>query len=203
MKKRLLNSFSEPLADGILKVSTVKYLDKEIEFLRTGQFIRVIPFVIDGRVKVYSVNADKELFLYYIQPVESCIMSFSAYIENQPSKVSAVTETKTTLVLLPVSKINSILKEFPDFGYLYYKLYYERYTDLIERITSTMFDSIETRVLNYLQKKKEIEYSDTIEVTHKQIALDLGSSREVISRTLKKIEQKNKIKLYNSKIKLL
>jgi CRP/FNR family transcriptional regulator len=203
MKKRLLNSFSEPLADEILKVSTVKYLDKEIEFLRTGQFIRAIPFVIDGRVKVYSVNADKELFLYYIQPVESCIMSFSAYIENQPSKVSAVTETKTTLVLLPVSKINSILKEFPDFGYLYYKLYYERYTDLIERITSTMFDSIETRVLNYLQKKKEIEYSDTIEVTHKQIALDLGSSREVISRTLKKIEQKNKIKLYNSKIKLL
>jgi len=203
MENHLNQILSAPLLNALKENSEIIQVDKNTELLREGQYVKVVPIVLNGSVRVFIRNEDKELLLYYIQPNESCIMSFSAVIENIPSKVFAVTEEKTELMAIPVSKIDDLLKQFPEFNKLFYKLYTERYADLIKSINSTLFEKLDQRILDYLQDKSKIINSNQIKVTHKQIAMDLGSSREVISRTLKKIENDGLIKLHNSLIEIL
>ncbi len=203
MPHQLENMFSKPLMNALLESSEIIEIDKNTELLREGQYVKVIPIVLSGTVRVYIKHEDKELLLYYIQSNESCIMSFSAVLENIPSKVYAITEEKTMIIAIPTSKIDDLLNTFPELNKLYYKLYTDRYADLIKTISSSLFDKLDQRVLDYLKNKSALIDSKNINVTHKQIALDLGSSREVISRTLKKLENNKLIKLHNSLIEIL
>ena len=178
-------------------------IEKGTELLRDGQYVKVVPIVLSGNIKVFIKNDDKELLLYYIKPNESCIMSFSAFIENAPSKVFAITEEKSEIMVIPVSEIDSILKDYPEFNRLFYGLYNERYIDLIKTINSVLFDKLDSRIMTYLKDKSALLNTNQIKVTHKQIALDLGSSREVISRTIKKLEIERKVILHNSLIEVI
>jgi CRP/FNR family transcriptional regulator len=203
MSTSLNTVLSKPLIDELNSVSQLMTVDKGTELLRDGQYVKVVPIVLSGSLKVYIKNEDRELLLYYIKPNESCIMSFSACIENAPSKVYAVTEEETEILAIPVSEIDRILKKHPEFNRLFYSLYNERYIDLIKTINSVLFNKLDSRILSYLKEKSVIHNSKQIKVTHKQIALDLGSSREVISRTLKKLEIDGHVILHNSLIEIL
>jgi CRP/FNR family transcriptional regulator len=203
MDNHLNQIFSKPLLDALHKKSEIIEVDKHTELLREGQYVKIVPIVLSGTIRVYIKHEDKELLLYNIKPNESCIMSFSAVIENAPSKVYAVTEEKSVIMTIPILNINGLLKSYPELNTLFYKLYIERYADLIRTIESALFEKLDQRILEYLQTKSNLLNSTQINVTHKQIALDLGSSREVISRTLKKLENDNLIKLHNSLIEIL
>jgi CRP/FNR family transcriptional regulator len=203
MSTSLNTVLSKPLIDELNSVSQLMTVDKGTELLRDGQYVKVVPIVLSGSLKVYIKNEDRELLLYYIKPNESCIMSFSACLENAPSKVYAVTEEETEILAIPVSEIDRILKKHPEFNRLFYSLYNERYIDLIKTINSVLFNKLDSRILSYLKEKSVIHNSKQIKVTHKQIALDLGSSREVISRTLKKLEIDGHVILHNSLIEIL
>ncbi len=199
----LLNTvLSKPLIDELNSVSQIMIIDKGTELLRDGEYVKTVPIVLSGSIKIYIKNEDKELLLYYVKPNESCIMSFSAFIKNSPSKIYAVTEEKSELLAIPVSEIDNILKNYPEFNRLFYGLYNERYIDLIKTINSVLFNKLDSRILSYLKEKSVIHNSKQIKVTHKQIALDLGSSREVISRTIKKLEIDGHVTLHNSLIEL-
>ncbi len=203
MENHLNQILSTPLLNALKENSEIIEVDKNTELLREGQYVKVVPIVLSGTIRVYIKHEDKELLLYYIKPNESCIMSFSAVIENLPSKVYAVTDEESEIMAIPISKIDSLLKSFPELNTLYYKLYIERYADLINTIESAMFEKLDQRILEYLKNKSKLLNSNQIKITHKQIAMDLGSSREVISRTLKKIENDGLIKLHNSLIEIL
>ena len=107
-------SISAALQEQIVGVSQVVEIAENTEILREGQYIKVIPLVIEGLLKVFAKYEDKELLLYYIQPNESCVMSFTASLKNEPSKVFAITEENTKLLLLPVDKVSKWIEEFPD-----------------------------------------------------------------------------------------
>lgn len=203
MDNQLENIFSKPLLKALFESSDIVDVDKNTQLLREGQYVKVIPIVLSGTVRVFIKHEDKELLLYHIKTNESCIMSFSAVLENIPSKVFAITEEPCKILAISVNKIDSLLKSFPELNKLYYKLYTNRYADLINTITSTLFDKLDQRIMDYLKNKSRLTNSKNINVTHKQIALDLGSSREVISRTLKKLENNQLIKLHNSLIEIL
>lgn len=203
MDNHLNQIFSKPLLDALHQNSEIIEVDKQTELLREGQYVKVVPIVLSGTIRVYIKHEDKELLLYNIKPNESCIMSFSAVIENVPSKVYAVTEEKSVIMAIPITNLDSLLKNYPELNTLYYKLYIERYADLINTIESALFEKLDQRILEYLIAKSKLVNSKQVKVTHKQIALDLGSSREVISRTLKKLENDNLIKLHNSLIEIL
>jgi len=130
-------------------------------------------------------------------------MSFSAFIENTPAKVFAITENECEILAIPVDKVGNVLKNFPEFNKLFYGLYNERYLDLLKTINSVLFDNLDIRIQDYLNEKSKLIKSHNIKVTHKQIALDLGSSREVVSRTMKKLERDKKVKQHNGMIELL
>lgn len=195
--------FNAELISEIVKHALEKEVPKDTELLREGQFIKVIPLVLKGVLKVYTKHEDKELLLYYIQPNESCIMSFSAGINNQPSKIYAVTEEDSHLLLIPSEKLSKWTKQFPDFNSLFFLQYNLRYSDLLDTINSLLFEKLDKRVLDYLKEKVLVTQNNPLKISHRQIASELGTAREVISRIVKKLELEGKVKQSPTTIEIL
>ncbi|NOR27411.1 MAG: helix-turn-helix domain-containing protein [Lutibacter sp.] len=201
--KTELSFLGSSLLNDILASSTTMQFKKDTELLREGQFVKVIPIVLNGLIKVFSRYEDKELLLYYIKPAESCVMSFSASLKNTPSQVFAITEEDTTVLLLPVNKVDNWAKNFPNFNQLFFEQYNVRYNELLKTINHLLFDKLDVRLYTYLVEKKDITQKNPIKISHRQIANELGTAREVISRLIKKLEGENKVKQLTNKIEIL
>lgn len=202
MDIQALNHLNPELKQNILDHSSIVSIHENSELLREGQYIKVIPLVISGLIKVYTKHDDKELLLYYIQPEESCIMSFSACLKNNPSQVFAKTEEDTQTILLPVDKVKDWIKVYPELNTLFFQQYNVRYTDLLETIHHVLFDKMDKRLLDYLTNKVNITGKNPLTMSHREIANDLGSAREVISRVMKKLEHEGYIEQHAKQIKL-
>ncbi len=200
---QMLSHLNSDLVAEIMAVSTIKEVPKETEILRIGQYVKVIPFVLKGLIKVFSSYEDKELLLYYIRPNESCVMSFTAHLKNEPSRVFALTEEDTTILLLPVDKISQWTRRFPDINLLFFQQYNLRYSDLIDTINHVLFDKMDKRLYGYLQEKVSITKKNPLKISHRQIAGELGTAREVVSRVMKKLEVEGKVKQTGNYIELL
>lgn len=160
-----------------------------MEILKAGQFVKAVPFVLSGLIKVYAQFDEKDLLLYYIQAEESCIMSFTAIIENSPSQVYAVTEKPTETILIPTDLVQDWTRRYPAFNLLYFQQYHQRYDDLIQTISHLVFDNTEQRLLHYLREQADLKQTAKLNLHHREIARDLGTAREVVSRLLKKLEK--------------
>ena len=178
-------------------------LEPGMQLLREGQYVKVIPIVMTGLVKVFMQFENKELLLYYIRPSESCIMSFSAILNNDPSKIFAITEDLSQLLLIPAEKINPWLKAYPKLNSLFYQQYDIRYAELIETIHQLLFNRLDQRIYDYLLELSQVKSSKLVKVKHRQIAQDLGTSREVITRTLRKLEKENKVRQTEKGIEII
>lgn len=198
-----LSFLNTALVEEILKVATVQDIPKNTQILRQEQYVKVLPIVIKGSVKVLSTFDEKELLLYYIEPSQSCVMSFTAALKNAPSKVFAITEEDTTLLLIPTDKLPQWLKEFPEFNQLFYAQYDLRFTDLLETIQHVLVNKMDTRLYDYLKQKVQVTNQETIKISHGQIANELGTAREVISRVMKKLEIEHKVLQTSEGIKII
>ena len=210
MIEKLLQNNFPTLADlpaltkKISEISSVQQFSNGDVILREGQFIKVIPLLISGLVKVYKEDEeDGEVLLYYIKPGESCVMSMTALVKNETSKVKGVVEEDAEILLLPAKEVVSIAKKYPRWNDFIYDLFSQKYAELLNVITTLTFSKKDTRLLNYLKEQAELKHSSLINKTHQEIAFDLGSSREVISRILKKLENERKVKLSQGKIELM
>ncbi len=185
---RHLSFLGKDLLVEILNHATLKQVPADTEILRQGQYVKVIPLVLKGLVKVFTRYGEKELLLYYIQADESCIMSFAAALQNNPSEVFAATEEDSTVLLLPTTLIPGWIRQYPSLNNLFYHQYNQRYSDLLSTINHLLFDKLDKRILDYLSAKATVSRQKIVPVTHRQIANDLGTAREVISRIIKKLE---------------
>jgi CRP/FNR family transcriptional regulator, anaerobic regulatory protein len=190
------------LLQQIMGVSDIKKFPNKMELIREGQYVKVIPIVLNGLVKVYTQFEDKELLLYYVRPEQSCIMSFSSCLKNEKSKIFAVTEEESTILLIPSDKVASWVTEFPTINKLFYQQYDLRYSELIDTINHLLFYKLDRRLLDYLTKKINVTGKNPIKVSHKEIANELGTAREVVSRLVKKLEGQNKLKQHHDSIEL-
>ena len=143
-----LNFLGKDLLEEINTHAFIKTFEKDTEILREGQYIKVIPLVSNGLIKVYTRFDDKELLLYYIKPIESCIMSFSAGLAQEPSKVFAVCEEETTALLLPINKVVQWTHQYPNINTLFFKQYNIRYSELLDTINHLLYDKLDSRLLN-------------------------------------------------------
>jgi CRP/FNR family transcriptional regulator len=198
-----LSHLTPNLVSEIMISAVIKDIPKNSEILRTGQYVKVIPIVIEGLIKVFTSHEDKELLLYYIRPNESCIMSFAASLKNEPSKVFATVEEDTTALLLPVDKVTTWTKQFPDINSLFFQQYNLRYSEMLDTIHHLLFDKLDKRLYDYLKKKVRLTNQNPVRMSHRQIANELGTAREVISRTIKKLETEQLLKQYSNNIELL
>ena len=192
--RRKLNFLGEDLLDEMILHGKIMDFSQGDVVLTAGRYVKVVPIVLDGLIKVFTSNSEKELLLYYILPSESCIMSFSAVLKNEPGRVDATAETATSALLLPATMINEWITRFPRLNLLFYSQFNIRYTDLIDTINHLLFDSLDERVLDFLMRRRGVTGEQTLHLTHKQIAESLGTAREVISRILKKLENQGIIR---------
>ena len=191
--KEVLSSLKPQLQQEILESSVVQEFDSGVEILREEQYIKVLPIVISGLVKVYSRFDEKELLLYYIEPSQSCVMSFYAALKNTPSRVYASTEQKSELLLVPVNKLPQWIRDYPDFNELFYNQYNLRYSELLDTIGHLLLDKMDKRLFEHLKKKSALSNNAPIKLSHSQIASELGTVREVITRIMKKLELEGRV----------
>lgn len=201
--KNLLSFLNPHLVDKILKESSIKEIPKGTEILRERQYVSVLPIVISGLIKVYSRFNEKELLLYYIEPDQSCVMTFYAALKNTPSKVFAIVEEDSEVLLIPVRLLPNLLKEYPDFNDLFYNQFNLRYSELLDTIGHLLLDKMDKRLYDYLKKKSELTKGNSIIMSHNQIANELGTAREVITRVLKKLESDGKVVQNKGEIKII
>lgn len=193
----------QDLLQEFARNAILKEIPQGVEIMKEGQHVKMIPLVVKGLVKVYSRYEDRELLLYYIRPSESCIMSFIAGLKDQPSKIFAVTEEETTLAQLPSQHLEKLVRDFPRFNLMFYDLYNLRYADMLETIHHLVFEKLDQRILEYLKMKTAVTNVQALDVRHREIAKELGTSREVITRVLRKLEKENKISQQGGKIRVL
>lgn len=188
-----LSHLNPRFVDEIAQHATTMKVPQGAEILREGQYVKVIPVVLEGLIKVFTRYEEKELLLYYIQPKESCIMSFSASMNNEPSKIFAVAEEDSEVLLLPLQKLQEWQQQYADVHQLFFQLYNLRYAELLSTIQHLLFDKMDKRVYDYLKEKIRLTQKNPIKLTHRKIADELGTAREVISRMMKKLEHEGKI----------
>lgn len=193
----------QELSSTLIEQGDIRSVPAGTEIIREGQFIKSIPVVLKGLLKVFTSSEEKDLLLYYIQPGESCVMSFSSSIRNEPSMIRAVAEEDSMMLLLRPETIKNLLAGYPELNMLFLQQYRIRYTDLIQTIQHLVFNSLDKRIMEFLQKRRSVQGSNLIKLTHKQIAAELGTAREVVSRVLKKLETEGKLKQESTGIIIL
>lgn len=200
--EKSLRRFDKALVQELLAVCDVLEAPAGTELLREGQYVRVVPLVISGMVRVFTRQGEKELLLYYIQPEESCVMSFTAGLNQEKSKIFAVAEEPTLLLLIPSSRIPELLVVHPALNKLFYQQFDQRYTDLIDTINHLLFYPLEKRLYDHLSGYVERTGANPVKVSHRDIANNLGTAREVISRLVKKLEHQGKLKQHRDSIEV-
>ncbi len=200
--KDIFPSLSTELAAEIIDKSTIVEIPGKTEVMRIGQYVKAVPIVTSGLVKVFTRNEDKELLLYYIQPGESCIMTIDACLKNQPSKVYATTEKKSEVLLMTSDNVFRWLKDYPELNSLFFMQYNTRYNELIDMINQLLFDKMDARILEYLKSQVKLTGKNPLKISHRQIATDLGTAREVVSRVMKKLENERKVNQLGTEIKI-
>lgn len=201
--KKHLPFVSFELQEAFARDGVIAEFEGGVEILREGQSVKMIPVVLEGLIKVFTRNEDKELLLYYIEPKESCVMSFLAGIKSNPSKIFATTEKHTQALLLPSQKVEVWIHEYPSLNTLFYDLYNTRYSEMIDTLNQLIFQKMDGRLLDYLKEKVRVKSTHLLDLRHREIAQELGTSREVITRVLKKLEKEGKIRQRESGIELL
>jgi len=172
--------------------------------LNEHAYIRSIPIVKKGSLRVMRTDEEgKEILLYYIKPGETCIMSFLGGIHDDTSKIKAVAEEETEILLVPVDKVSLLIKEYPEWLDYIFKLYHKRFEELLEVVNAIAFKKMDERILQLLREKKKLTGSSDLATTHQQLAEELGTARVVVSRLLKQMETDGLVKLSRNKISLL
>ncbi len=169
-----------------------------------GKYVRMMPIVLKGTIKVYRRDeAGKELLLYYLSSSESCSMAYSCCMEAKKSEVKAIAEDEVEILGIPHVKLDEWLCTYPSWKNYIMQSFNERFIELLKSIESIAFHKLDERLIQYLKEKKRLTGSSVIKASHYLIADELATSRVVISRLLKQLENDNKILLYRNEIKLL
>ncbi len=172
--------------------------------LNIGQAIRTMPIILKGSVKVSRTDENgKELLLYYINPNESCALTFTCCMQLYESEIKAVAEEDVEMLTVPVSVMDEWLVKYPTWKSFVMKTIHNRFNELLKTIDQIAFQKLDERLVVYLKEKSKTTNSALINLSHEQIANELATSRVVISRLLKKLENDNKVLLYRNQIKLL
>ncbi len=192
----------DDLRDEIRSKAQFVEIPAQTTILREGQYVKTIPLLIDGVVKVFREDGGREQLLYYIYPMESCIVSIHCGFNNTKSHVKAITESPCKAILLPSFESSDWQRKYPSFGLFILNLYQKRFDDLLEAYDSLAFQRLDTRILSHLQMKSKVLGTSDISITHKALADELGAARETVSRVLKKMEHEGLVSLHHRHISL-
>lgn len=191
------------LKDKFSQYCIFKEVPSQSVLLKEDDTVHYLPLVLKGSLKVTRKDKQgRDILLYYIGTGESCIASYAAALFREQSKVSAYTEEASEIVLLPVNQIEEWAREFPSWNLFVVKLYYRRFEELLEAFNSLTFHKVDQRLADHLRKKAQMNATDELATTHQQLADEIGTAREVVSRLLKAWEAEGRIVMSRGMIKI-
>lgn len=205
---KVLPQFADVFEPALLKEIEQKGQLMEVKegtiIMEPGQTVRNIPILLSGSLKVTRPNEEgHELLLYYVNTNESCAMTFTCCMQQYPSEIKATAEEDSELLAIPIGIMDEWLVKYPTWKSFVMRTMRNRFNELLKTIDQIAFQKLDERLINYLKEKAKTNNSSLINVSHEQIASELATSRVVISRLLKKLENDGKLLLYRSQIKLL
>lgn len=196
--------FEKELLEEISKIGITKKFKAESPIIELGDYIKSMPLLISGAIKILREDdKGEELVLYYLEKGDTCAMTLSCCMGQTKSKIRAVAETDVSLVLLPKEKMADWLTSYKTWQSFILQSYHNRVEELLQAVDTIAFYKMDERLFKYLKDKAMVTHNDVLQVTHKQISEDLHTSRVVISRLLKKLENEEKIQLFRNSIKVL
>jgi CRP/FNR family transcriptional regulator, anaerobic regulatory protein len=204
IRARFPDIYEPEAREAILRHGMVMEIKAGERMMDIGQYIKFMPLVLEGALKVMREDSEgNELLLYYIQPGETCAMSLTCCMGDAKSNVRAEAEEDTLLVAIPVRYMDEWTSTFKSFKSFVMLTYQRRYEELLQTIDGIAFQKLDDRLLNALKDKSRTQGAALIQTTHQELANELNSSREVISRVLKQMERQGMVKLGRNKIELL
>jgi CRP/FNR family transcriptional regulator len=194
--KNQFHFLEKELQEEILKTGIYKTFQINDVMIREGQFITSFPLVLKGLIRVTRNNNDgNELLLYYLKQNEVCAMSLTCCMTNLTSNVKAVAEEEAEVIMLPVEMLDNWICKYPGWKQFVMQTFQNRFRELIDTIDSIAFLNLDERLIRYFTDRFKQTGTAKLHETHQDLALRLNTSREVVSRLLKKLEKDGKIKL--------
>ena len=184
--KKLFPDWEEGLYEAIVKEAELKQAKAGDVLLKMGQNIKSAMLVVEGTIKLYQEDEDGgEYFMYHLNPGEACAVTLVCNYHHEQSHVLAKAVTDIQYLAIPIEFMEKWLNEYKSWHYFVIKTYRSRYEELLKTIHEVAFKNMDERLEFYI-KKQVAQFGVTVKLTHQEIANDLNTSREVISRLLKK-----------------
>ena len=200
---KLYPLFEKDLVEEILIEGEQRHFEPNEVLMRKGQFIRSTLLILSGIIKVYREDDEgNEFLMYYLRPGEACALSLVCAAKHEASPILAKTDTDTEAILIPVDLMSEWMAKYKSWYQFVIETYRGRFEELLSTIDSVAFRSMDERLEFYLKRAKEVSGKNILDVSHQQIAQELNSSREVISRLLKKMEQRGMVQLHRNAIEV-
>ena len=198
-----LNFFTEPgLKDEIMQSGEVASFNKGDVIVKDGQYVKFLPIVLKGTIRVFQQKGEREILLYYVRAEETCTMSLAAAYFNNKSTSHGMVMEPTEVLIFPASLLSRWQLLYPSWNKYVMNMFRLRYDELIGSFERVAFEHIDTRVMKYLKHKSQVEKSSILNLSHQNLADELGTTRVVISRILKQFEREKKIKQLRGIIEL-
>ena len=202
--KKIFPQFESELIGLIEKNAVERVFNAGDVIMRTGQYIKSTVLVLEGRIKIYRENNEGgEFLVYYLGPGDACAISMICAIQSQTSEIMAQAEEYTEVLMIPIQLMDELMGKYKSWYQFVIQTYRSRFDELLSVVDNIAFRNMDERLEFYLKRHAGKPDKKFIELSHQQIANDLNSSREVISRLLKKMEQRSLVKLHRNMIELL
>ena len=198
------STFEPALVKEMHQFGEIKYFKEGDLIMNYGKYIRMMPIIIKGTIKVLRMDENgNEILLYYLSNNESCSMAYSCCVEAKKSEVKAIAEDDVELIAIPHIKLDEWLCKYPSWKNYIMRSFNERFLELLKSIESIAFHKLDERLVAYLKEKQRLSGSSVIKASHYLVADELATSRVVISRLLKQLENDKRVILYRNEIKLI
>lgn len=196
--------FEYPLLEELVQFGQLKNASVGSYLIRPGEFIRSVPIILTGSVKIMRPDqSGREALLYYLGGLDACAMSLTCCLGTKRSEITAVAEEETVMIGIPVEKVDEWMCRFSTWKQFVFQTYQKRFDNLLQTIDEVIFHKLDERLLAYLQKKVASCQCSVLSITHEDIAQELVTSREVVSRLLKQMEKNGQVQLMRNKIAML
>ena len=199
-----LDFFSDlALQEEVLHNGELLQLKKGDVIVKEGQYVKFLPIVLKGSIRVFQRKDEREVLLYYVRPEQTCTMSLAAaYFENKSTSFGIAVET-TEVLVFPSHRITEWQLKFPSWNRYVMRMFRTRYDELVRSLETITFEHIDVRVMEYLKNKMNEVKGKEVNISHQSLANELGTTRVVVSRILKQLEHDKKIRLSRSSIQIL
>jgi CRP/FNR family transcriptional regulator, anaerobic regulatory protein len=186
--------FDPSLTEELLRIGRIVEFNEGDTLMKTGQYFKSTLLILEGTVKVYREGEEgEEFFLYYLEKGNACALSMVCATKNETSEIKAKAVTPVKALAIPLQHMDNLMKNYRHWYYFVLETYRSRFEELLQVIDQIAFHSMDEKLEFYLKRQFASLGKNTLAITHQEIADDLNSSREVISRLLKKLEVQNRI----------